>query len=110
MLDCSGDFVVEIFGSLRFFFDYFIRGKRSTYSEKENVDFGVAFGVGPGMGPVYGTKLSKTKTGSTPKVAVARGPSFEEGIRLAPYAYDDTPAVHNPKKDSLPPDQYGYAQ
>ncbi|KIJ62456.1 hypothetical protein HYDPIDRAFT_182786 [Hydnomerulius pinastri MD-312] len=50
------DFVVEIFGSLKFFFDY-ARGKRSTHSGRrpdaeivnnynKRMDFGQAFGVG----------------------------------------------------------------
>ncbi|KAG1726829.1 organic solute transporter Ostalpha-domain-containing protein [Suillus lakei] len=70
------DFVTEIGGSFKFFFDY-ARGASSTHSSSslsssKKADFGQAFGVG-GRSVANGDK-SLT----------------EESIRLAPYPYSDT--------------------
>jgi hypothetical protein len=63
-----GDFVTEIGGSLKFFFNY-ARGTPSTHSSKK-MNFAQAFGVG--------------------SRSVADGKSLtEESIRLAPYPYSD---------------------
>lgn len=72
-----GDFITEIGGSLKFFFDY-ARGAPSTHSSSQKVDFAQAFGVG-GRSPADGGKLPMTHSRS----------SYGEHIRLAPYPYSD---------------------
>ncbi|OJA11640.1 hypothetical protein AZE42_04761 [Rhizopogon vesiculosus] len=71
------DFIKEIGGSLKFFFDY-ARGAPSTHSSSQKADFGEAFGVG-GRSHSDGGKLPTTYTRS----------SYGEDIRLAPYPYND---------------------
>jgi len=80
------DFVVEIWGSFHFFFDY-IRGKPAAHSggshveddEKPRMNFGQAFGVGP----AYNTKLPRHLAESTTELAVHPRLSYDE-------AYGDT--------------------
>jgi len=89
------DFVVEIWGSFHFFFDY-IRGKPAAHSggshaeddEKPRMNFGQAFGVGP----AYNTKLPKHLAESTTELAVQPRLSYDEvyGDTLPPH--DDTKA------------------
>lgn len=64
-----GDFVTEIGGSLKFFFNY-ARGASSTHSSKK-MNFAQAFGVG------------------SRSVADGDKSLTEESIRLAPYPYSD---------------------
>jgi hypothetical protein len=117
MFYSAGDFVVEIYGSFHFFFDY-IRGKPSAHSAssrvhkdgRANMNFGEAFGVGP----AYGTKLQKgIAGGSTTELAIHPRPSYDEDVRLAPYAYSEGVPAHSrgkSKDSTVPPDQYVYAQ
>jgi len=107
------DFVLEIFGSLRFFFDY-IRGKPSTHSSamkqdgQPTMNFGQAFGVGP----AYGNKLPlDIANSSTTQLSVHTRPSYDEDIRLAPYQYGSPTHKRSKSRDSSPPpEHYVYAQ
>jgi hypothetical protein len=107
------DFVLEIFGSLRFFFDY-IRGKPSTHSSamkqdgQPTMNFGQAFGVGP----AYGNKLPlDIANSSTTQLSVHTRPSYDEDIRLAPYHYGSPTHKRSKSRDSSPPpEHYVYAQ
>ncbi|KAG2345161.1 DUF300-domain-containing protein [Suillus weaverae] len=63
------DFVTEIGGSFKFFFNY-ARGASSAHSSKKS-DFAQAFGVGVGHGQMANKSLT------------------EGSIRLAPYPYSD---------------------
>jgi len=71
------DFITEIGGSLKFFFNH-ARGAPSTHSSSQKVDFAQAFRVG-GRSPADGGKLPMTHSRS----------SYGEHIRLAPYPYSD---------------------
>jgi len=86
------DFLVEIFGSLKFFADY-ARGKPSTHSGRrpdaeivnnynKRMDFGQAFGVDGSKFPV--DMVNRGDPSSIRPLA-----SCDEEIHLAPYPYSD---------------------
>ncbi|KAH7925788.1 DUF300-domain-containing protein [Leucogyrophana mollusca] len=88
------DFAIEIFGSIKFFFDY-ARGKPSTRSGRRSdtsfannpskkMDFGEAFGVSGSS-----TYPRPQKANSLGESAIRPRPSYDEEIRLAPYPYQD---------------------
>lgn len=87
------DFLVEIFGSLKFFFDY-ARGKPSTHtgrrpdaaivnSYNKRMDFGQAFGVDGSKYPADLVSTSRDPSALRPRA------SYDEEIHLASYPYSD---------------------
>lgn len=87
------DFLVEIFGSLKFFVDY-ARGKPATHSGRradaaivnnynKRMDFGQAFGVDGSKYPA-----DMVSTGRDPSAIRPRA-SYDEEIHLASYPYND---------------------
>ncbi|KAF8552685.1 DUF300-domain-containing protein [Imleria badia] len=87
------DFVVEIFGSLKFFVDY-ARGKASMHSGRrpdaaivndynKRVDFGQAFGID---GSKYPAAMDST---SCDPSAVLPRASYDDEIHLSPYPYSE---------------------
>ncbi|KAL1940982.1 hypothetical protein VTO73DRAFT_7618 [Trametes versicolor] len=98
------DFAHEIAGSLRFFVDY-ARGKPGTHGPRVDVtdsatgkthakmDFGEAFGVAP-RPTVYPMSTSASSAVAAPRSGSWRGEpprpreSYDENVRLAPYAYE----------------------
>lgn len=101
---CTADFAHEIAGSLRFFVDY-ARGKPGTHGPRVDVtdsatgkthakmDFGEAFGVAP-RPTVYPMSTSASSAVAAPRSGSWRGEpprpreSYDENVRLAPYAYE----------------------
>lgn len=93
------DFIMEIWGSFKFFFDYF-RGKPEAraprisvidsqgYSRKMN--FGEAFGVENANGPHSPRKKVQGNGYSSESIGMRPRPSYDENVRLAPYAYGST--------------------
>ncbi|KAF8993912.1 DUF300-domain-containing protein [Cyathus striatus] len=100
------DFFLEIGTSIRFFIDY-AKGKPSAHGHGHRVqntiqghtkmDFGEAFGVSAAprhqvydMNPVAGVQQRRGDAGYDPSVNVAAvRTSYDEHIRLAPYAYPE---------------------
>jgi len=91
------DFVIEIAGSLKFFFDC-SRGKRPTHAParrasiggaanngNNKMDFGEAFGV---SGSTYSKPRPAAVSGESPTIRPR--PSYDEDIRLAPYSYNES--------------------
>lgn len=116
---------MEIFGSVRFFFDY-ARGKPSTHGPgrrksivqdgKPKMNFGDAFGVSANYNTLpISSQTHITGSAAAKADATRTRPSYEDDIRLAPYTYGDpAPALHRSRSgDSMPSQmeiQYGYAQ
>ena len=84
---------MEIFGSLKFFFD-FARGKPSTHSGRrpdaaivnnynKRMDFGQAFGIDGSRYPADVASTSHDPSDLRPRA------SYDEEIHLAPYPYSD---------------------
>jgi hypothetical protein len=95
------DFVVEILGSLRFFYNNARKKSSSDPDPGQDVEllnqntkrmnFGQAFGVDNGKHP-------RSSSGGESS-AIRRRPSYDEEIRLAPYPYND--AQHATSAGSL---------
>lgn len=105
------DFVVEIFGSLKYFFSA-ATGKASSSkmpnrisvdSEgKAKMNFGEAFGVAPSYAPTLASALPPHMAAdSTTGLALRTRRSYDEEIRLAPYTYGE-PAPPLGRQDSFP--------
>lgn len=95
------DFLIEIWGSLKFFWDYlrrkpYTRGPRVVVQEldgkqRTRMDFGEAFGVGAPPYTAYAP--SESASGIPPRM------SYDENIRLAPYSYVSPDSNAHPAGD-----------
>jgi hypothetical protein len=77
----SGDFVVEIWGSLRFYFT-----KRSREDRETSVDKGYKPGRKVDFAEAFGVARPRILANKTEEYLPARA-SYDEDVRLEPYGY-----------------------
>lgn len=109
-----GDFAIEIFGSMRYFFSA-AQGKSTATRAgnripvgddgKAKMNFAEDFGVSQNYSTTLPSTLPPHMGDSTTGLALRTRPSYDEDIRLAPYTYgghSDPHSLSRSDVDSLP--------